>query len=288
MISFFKSESGKKEILDLYDQKLEELNIVSESIYIETTFGKTHILKTGNSYAPPLILIHGSNGCAPIALECYPNLSSKYQIFAVDVLAQPNKSAETRLSMKDESYGKWINEIIDKLEIENVVLAGFSFGGLVILKTLIHNQEKIKEAFLASPAFIVNGNPLRALFKIFIPMKRYMKTHKIKYIEKFLSVVFTERDEFAINFLSKVFLHFTMDFTPLPVISKKESQKVRTPITIIGAEKDILFPGIKMKKRASKLLPSLKHFLLLKDSKHVQDQKGNLIFEELILKENKL
>lgn len=287
MESLFKSELGKKEVLDLYDQRLEELNIPFTSVYIETTFGKTHLLKTGSSSLPPLILVHGSNGCAPIALECYPNLSSKYQVFALDVPAQPNKSAEMRPSMKDESYGKWINEVIDKLAIENVVLAGFSFGGLVILKTLIHNQEKIKEVFLASPAFIVNGNPLKALFKIFIPMKRYMKTHKVKYIEKFLSVVFTERDEFAVNFLSKVFLHFDMDFTPVPLISIKEAQKIETPITILGAEKDVLFPGTKMKKRANKLLPSLKQFLLLPDSKHVQDQKGNLLFENLILKENR-
>ena len=142
----------------------------------------------------------------------------------------------------------------------------------------------MKEAFLASPAYIVNGNPLKALFKIFIPMKRYIKTHNIRYIEQFLSVVFTKRDEFAVNFLSKVFLYFDMDFTPVPVISKKEAQKIKTPITILGAEKDILFPGVKMKKRAIKLFPSLKQFILLADSKHVQDSKGNLIFEELILK----
>lgn len=286
MERLFKSESGRKEILELYDQKLNELNILYDSLCVETTFGKTHIIKTGKSSSPPLILVHGSNGCAPIALECYPNLSSKYQVFALDVLAQPNKSAETRLSMEDESYGKWITEIIDKLEIENVVLVGFSFGGLIILRTLIHNEKKIKEVFLASPAFIVNGNPLKALFKIFIPMKRYMKTQKNKYIEKFLSVLFTEKDEFAVSFLSKVFLHFNMDFTPVPVIGKKEAQKIKTPISIIGAEKDILFPGAKMKKRVRRLFPSLKQFLLLEDSKHVQSQKGNSIFEELILKEN--
>ena len=261
MVSLFKSESGKKDILNMYDQRLEELNISYESLNVETTYGTTHILKTGSLSAPPLILVHGSNGCAPIALECYPNLSSKYQVFALDVLAQPNKSAETRLSMKDESYGKWISEVIDQLKLDNVVLVGFSFGGLIILKTLIHDSAKIKEAFLASPAYIVNGNPLRALIKVFIPMKRYMKTHKVKYIDKFLSVLFTERDEFAVNFLSKVFIHFDMDFTPVPVIKNREAQKIKTPLTIIGGKRDIMFPGTKMEKRARKLFPLLKQLL---------------------------
>lgn len=107
--------------------------------------------------------MHGSNACAPIALECYPNLASKYHVHAVDVLAQSNKSAQNRISMKDNSYSLWLNEVIDQMNITQVTLAGFSFGGLIILKTLVHNDTNIKEAILASPAFIVNGNPIKAI-----------------------------------------------------------------------------------------------------------------------------
>jgi len=284
MSSLFKSTDRKAAILSLYDDKLQSLNLSYESLYVDTTFGSTHILKTGSSSLPPLLLIHGSNGCAPIGLECYPNLTSKYQVFAVDVLAQPNKSAETRLSMKDDTYGQWIHELIKKLELDQVVLAGVSFGGLIILKTLVHYPTHIKEAFLASPAYVVNGNPLRALFKIFIPMKRYMKTQKMKYIEQFLAVLFTARDEFAVDFLSKVFLHFEMDFTPVPVISTSDAKRIQTPMTILGAKEDVLFPGSKMEKRARKIFSSLRKFVLLDTSKHVQDAQGNKVFEELVLR----
>lgn len=283
MATFFKSETAKEEILSLYDQKLSSLNISYQSKYVATRYGATHVIVTGKSTHPPLVLVHGSNACAPIALECYPGLSTKYQVFAVDVLAQPNKSAATRLSMKDDSYGIWMNELLAELNIDNVILAGFSFGGLVILKTLIHNGAKVKEVFLASPAYIVNGNPLVALFKVFIPMKRYMRSQKMKFIEKFLAQVFSERDEFAIEFLSNVFLQFEMDFTPVPVITKQEAQKINTPITLIAANKDILFPGNKMIKRAKKLLPSLKRTILLENSKHVQGRADNQFVENLIL-----
>lgn len=286
MALLFKSVVGKDEILGLYDKKLEELNVVYEEKLIDTSYGKTNILITGNSSNPPLMIIHGSNGCAPIGLETYPNLRTNYQVFAVDVLAQPNKSDGTRLNMKDDSYGKWINELITSLKIQDVIMVGFSFGGLIILKTLIQNEGRIKEVFLSAPAYIVNGNPLKALFKIFIPMKRYIKTKKIKYIEKFLSEVFTERDEFAIEYLSKVFLHFSMDFTQVPTISKQEASSIKTPITLIGAKKDILFPGDKMIKRALKIFPSLKKTVLLDDSKHVQNRLHNTNIEKLIMHEN--
>ena len=204
--SLYKSEKSKKQILNLYDKKLDELDIRYESIYIDTAFGKTHILRTGSSTAPPLILVHGTNGCAPIALESYPNLSAKYQIFCVDVMAQPNKSAETRLSMKDESYGIWMNEVIHKLNLISVTMLGFSFGGLIILKTLEYDECKIKKVYLSAPAYIVNGSPIKALFKVFIPMKRFMKSRKIKYVKKFLSHLFTEQDDFALAFLQEVLL----------------------------------------------------------------------------------
>jgi hypothetical protein len=139
--------------------------------------------------------------------------------------------------------------------------------------------------FLSAPAFIVNGNPLIALFKVFIPMKRYMKNQKKKYLEKFLHFLFSEKDEFACNYLSKVFLNFNMDFTPVPIIKKSEAELITTPISLFAAEKDIMFPGVKMLKRANKIFPSLKEVLLLKKSKQVQNRNDNNKIEQIILRE---
>ena len=283
MASLYSSKEGKIEILNLYNQKLKDLNINYQYKNIQTTYGNTNIIVTGETTNPPIFIIHGSNGCAPIALETYSKLSTKYQVFAIDVLAQPNKSDEARLSMKDDSYGKWIHELIDHLQLQNISMAGFSFGGLIILKSLEYKDENIKEVFLSAPAYIVNGNPLTALFKIFIPMKRYIKTHKISYLEKFLNSLFTEKDDFALKYLAKVFTYFTMDFTPVPVISKKQANRIKTPITLFAAKKDIIFPGVKMIKRASKIFPSLKKTVLLENSKHVQNKKDNLKIENSIL-----
>lgn len=284
MKSLFRSEEGKKEIINLYEQKLRDLDIDCNYKIIETTFGKTNIIITGDSTKPPILLIHGSNGCAPIALETYPNLYKDFQVFAIDVLAQPNKSAETRLSMKDNSYGIWIHDIIHQLNLKNVTMAGFSFGGLIILKTLLQNEKSIKEVFLSAPAYIVNGNPLILLFRVFLPMKLYIKTQKVKYLENFLKTLFTEPDNFALKYLAKVFIQFRMDFTPVPVITKEEASQISTPITLFAAKRDIMFPGVKMLKRAQKIFPSLKKVVMLENSKHVQNRVDNNAIEKIILK----
>lgn len=282
MEKLFKSQSGKDAILSLYDQKLEELNIDYENLKVGTSFGETNVVVTGAASNPPMIIVHGSNGCAPIALETYPNLSQKFRIYAVDVIAQPNKSAETRPSMKDKSYGKWMNEVIAQLGITDITMAGFSFGGLVILKTLEYDESKIKEVYLTAPAYVVNGSPLTALWKVFMPMKRFMKSKKMRHLDKFLSNLFTEPDAFALSFLPKVFLEFKMDFTPVPVINSKKAKNITTPITIFAADQDILFPGEKMLKRASKIFPSLKEGMLIPQSKHVQNSAQNKVIEGVI------
>ncbi len=280
--SMYTSEKGRKEILSLYDQKLEELNINYKYKLIDTSFGVTNLIITGNTSKPPIILVHGSNGCAPIALETYKGLENDFQIFAVDVLAQPNKSADTRLSMKNDDYGKWMHEIIDALKLKNVTLAGFSFGGLIILKTLEYSEKKITQVFLTAPAYIVNGNPFKALFKVFIPMKFYMKTKKIKYVECFLKEVFTKQDGFALQFLSKVFLHFKMDFTPVPVVKTSAAKFIKTPLTIFAAKNDLMFPGKKMIQRSREIFPSSLQTILLSESKHVQNNFDNKYIVEII------
>lgn len=283
MSSLFKSESGKQAIFQLYDEKLESLNIDYAYQTVNTSFGATNLIVTGNPENPPLIIVHGSNGCAPIALETWPNLAKAYQVFAVDVLAQPNKSTETRLSMQDDAYGKWMNEIIHQLNLEAVTMAGFSFGRLVILKTLEFDESKIKEVYLSSPAYIVNGNPLQLLLRVFLPMKRFMKSQRPELVEKFLSSVFTAPDPFALAYLSKVFLEFEMDFTPVPVIDTRKAKRISTPITIFAAQNDLMFPGKKMLKRASRIFPSLKESTLIAGAKHVLNAAQNQLLEQTMM-----
>ena len=104
MKSLYKSAHSKSEIFRLYDEKLSSLNLEYRTQQIETQFGQTNVIITGNPANPPLIAIHGSNGCAPVALETYGDLKNDFCIYAVDVLAQPNKSAETRLSIRSNIF----------------------------------------------------------------------------------------------------------------------------------------------------------------------------------------
>ncbi|CAL2089588.1 alpha/beta hydrolase [Tenacibaculum sp. 190524A05c] len=280
---YFKSTEGKAKILKLYNQKLLQLNIDYSEKQIATKFGNTNVIICGDTELPPLALIHGSGGCAPLILESFPSLSLKYCVYAIDVLAQPNKSDENQLDIKSLEYGEWLLEIFLKLRIKDVTLIGFSFGGLISLKTLQFNETLIKEVFLIAPVYIVNGNPLINLLKMFIPLKKFIKRGNKSDITKVLKVLFSEYDDFAMEFLATTFTNCNIDFSPLPVISGKSAQNIKTPITLIACENDIMFPGKKMIKRAKRIFPSVEKVILLEKSKHVPSSTNFKKIEKLIL-----
>ncbi|TDT47034.1 pimeloyl-ACP methyl ester carboxylesterase [Maribacter spongiicola] len=280
---FFKTKEGKEKIITLYNQKLDELNIEYSEKAVETKFGVTHVITTGNTKNPPLVLIHGTGGCAPQILDSFPNLASKYCVYAIDVLAQPNKSAENRLDMKSLDYGKWLIEVIIKLRLKDVTLVGFSFGGFISLKALEFNETPIRRVCLIAPVYMVNGNPLVGLFKMFLPLKKFIRTNNQKHIKKVMNVLFSEYDDFAFEFMSTTFQHCDMDFSPLPILSKNDANRIKTPISIFACEKDIMFPGKKMIKRAKRIFSSLEEVVLIEDAKHVPNSKDFKKIEDLIM-----
>ncbi len=275
MQTFFNPPLSKGDIELLYYSKLDELPINYELKTIETSYGDTNIILTGEKSNPPLVLIHGSNGCAPIAIEAMIGLEKDFSIYAIDVVGQPNLSEEFRPDMRDDSYGKWMFEILTRLNIYKATLVGISFGGFISWKTLAFDARRISRAFLIVPAGIVKGNPLKAIWKVFLPMKFFKWRKQKKYIRQILKELFTESDEFAMEFLSKVFLYFKMDLSPIPLIKKEEAKNIKTPIHIIAADDDVLFPGKRMLKRAKQVFPSLSENILLKKSKHVPSQQAN-------------
>lgn len=267
--SLYSNPEAKAQILALYDEKLDSLNLETQSKFVESQFGKTHVIVAGNPENPPVVLLHGANAGASIALESMRPLVDNYCVYAIDLLGQPNKSAEKVIPMKGSDYATWLDDVLNLLNLNKVPVIGISLGGLVAWKTALHASSNLSKVILVVPAGIVSGNPLVGIGKIFYPMKRYTSTKKEKYLHQFLEVLFTDNDPYAIRSLGLIFSHFKMDFSPIPNIKDKEAQNIQTPIYLVGAEKDAFFPGEKLLKRAKKIFPSLQQSLLLADAKHV-------------------
>ena len=135
-MGIYKSEKGKEAILSLYDKQLARLGHKYEDLYIDTSFGKTHIIETGTTSGIPLLVFHGGNATSAYNLLFCDFLMKDFHIYAIDTIGHPGKSDEISLSSGNYDYGKWVKEVIDHLGYEKISCFGGSFGAGIIAKTM--------------------------------------------------------------------------------------------------------------------------------------------------------
>ena len=97
-MSIYKSAEGKQKILALYDSQLHRLQQDWSDMWIDTKFGRTHLIRTGNPHDIPLLVFHGGNATTAYMLLTCDYLMDDYLIYAVDTIGHPGKSAEVSLS----------------------------------------------------------------------------------------------------------------------------------------------------------------------------------------------
>lgn len=123
-----------------------------QSVYVETSFGDTHVFITGPEDGKPLILFHGFGFSSTM---WYPNikvLSEKIRVYAIDVLGEFNRSRITKSFLQRSDYVDWINQVLDKFEIAKAVFIGHSNGGWHILNYAGLDKSRAESLILLAPA----------------------------------------------------------------------------------------------------------------------------------------
>lgn len=271
-MSIYKSESARKTILDLYDSKLKACNIEYEETYVSTSAGDTHVIITGDKSLPPIVVFHGINAGAPLALEAIRNLNTEYRIYGIDTVGQATKSAETRLPMKGDAYSKWICETLDGLKLDQVPVVAISYGAFLLQKLLTYNPERISKGIFVVPSGFVNGDFWPSMKKLSLPLLRFLITKKEEHLLKFMDAFFIEKDEHSVKMQKSLLLGFKMDYRRPTLMSEKDVTGVKFPLYVMVADNDVFFPGDRTLARCKKLFPTLKETYILKNSKHIPNR----------------
>ena len=264
MRTIYKSEKGKKEILNLYDSQLSRLTTPWKDVYVDTSFGKTHIIETGNVQGEPLLFFHGGNSTSAYTLLTLDFIMNDFHIYAVDTIGHPGKSAETSLSPKNYDYGKWAGELISKLGYESMCLFGGSFGAGIIAKTMCVVPDKIKRVVIYVPSGIKNAPAVNSS-KMMIPMILYWITGKDKWLKKvFLPLAITEENITDDIFeTARLSILYSKVKTGMPSdVDEGLLKKCDAPTLVMAAERDCLFPGKDVSERAKRIIPNCETYLL--------------------------
>jgi len=267
----YKNANGKRIIQDLYDKQVSALNIDFEDIYVDTRFGKSHLLKTGDPNGKPILLFHGGNSTAPYYLRDFLCLRNEYLIYAADIMGHPGKSAQTVLSAKNLEYGEWASDVIDGLGFKQMICMGGSYGGGVLMKLMCVAPKKILKAILLVPSGIWNASNASVMFNMGIPMILYIITKNGKWLKKAIlpmALYENEIDESTFEMVKCAFDNVCVKAGMPSNVKVTDMKNYTAPTLLITGEKDIIFPGEKVIARAKKIIPNLKTYLM-KGSGHM-------------------
>lgn len=283
MKSIYRSARAKEEILTLYDKQIEELHISYNDIYVNTSFGKTHLIECGDYNKKPLLVFHGGNATTAYNLKYCDFLLPYFHIYAVDTIGHPGKSDEVSLSPYNQDYGKWASEVIGQLGYESMACFGGSFGAGVLVKTMCVSPQMVERSVLLVPSAINNAMSIKSMNMMF-PMVMYWITGKEEWFIKCILPMAITRANITNDIL--ITARCSIDHAKIKSIMPQNEkldqlQKYKNPVLVLAAEKDCLFPAKKVIPQAKKAWPQCAAYLL-KDRGHINEL--TLEEKEMILK----
>ena len=255
-VSIYRSSEGKDLLLKIYDKHMRNLNVQYEDIYVPTRFGRTHVISLGSKDSVPLICLHGGNSFTPDMLKSDLSLLEKFNAFIVDTIGHPGKSDETQLSSDDLSYGYWLIDVINELQLEMINIYSGSFGAGIAIRLATVAPKRINKLSLFIPSGIANGS-IKDQLRLMIPYLRYKLRPTNQNMIKLSSSLMTRFDEERIEMLQVIFKHVRINpKMPRPAYDG-ELDDLKAPTIVVAAAKDILFPASKVIPRAKEIFPNL-------------------------------
>lgn len=254
--SIYRSVQGEAEVIALYEQKLASLAIETHSRVVDTRFGHTHVLTAGPPQAPPVMVLTGISTGAPRTLEWFQALTRDFHVYAPDPIGQPGRSAQIRVLPGDHNYGKWMVDVLDGLEIEQLPCVGVSFGGGILLDTACYAPERISRAALVAPAGLTRVPFLSTAIKFFLPCLLYRWFPSRGRLLDTVQPLAANIDDYSLQVFDATLRHIRFVAAPGP-FDKKALARFKAPTLLFLADSDIFIPVESARRRAEELLPSL-------------------------------
>jgi pimeloyl-ACP methyl ester carboxylesterase len=115
----------------------------------------------------PVILVHGLYSSAAMNWELpgtFDMLAAHYHVIAFDLRGHGKSDKPTA----DDAYGQPmvedISRLMDHLQIEKAHIAGYSLGGIIVMKFMIDHPERVISGTLGGMGWLREGSVFQAAF----------------------------------------------------------------------------------------------------------------------------
>lgn len=282
MKSLYKNQKAKTDIMSLYEEKLNSLQIDYKEIDVKSSFGNTRVIKTGNENGKPIVLFHGINAGAPLTLEAVKDLRKNYLLYAIDTIGQATKSDENRIDINDNSYAQWASEVLNNLNISKADFIGISYGAYILQKLISYKPDMVSKCIFVVPSGLVNGKFGISMVRLTFPLIRFLISKRDSDLRKFIKAFVPVEDDFMFRLQKALLLGLNMDYRRPTLLKENNVRNFTNSVYMIVADDDVFFPGSEAIDRAKALFKNFKDAYVLKNCKHMPNKENYLEIQQKI------
>ncbi len=267
--SIYRSAEAKQRIQQLHRQKRQALDFPFEEVDVQTAFGRTRVVKTGNPQGKPIVLFHGVHAGAPLTLESVSPLRERYLLIAIETIGQATMSDETLMNLKDSSFALWADEVLQELGVEQAPCIGISYGAFLLQKLITHKPQRVERCIFVVPGGLANGPFWPSFTKLSIPLIRWHITGKDDDLRTFVSAFADPEDSYMFDYQKAILSGLHMDYRRPPILKESDVQDFHQPVYMILADDDVFFPAEATLQQANRVFKNLRDTYLLSGCKHI-------------------
>jgi pimeloyl-ACP methyl ester carboxylesterase len=282
--SLYRSPHAYMDEMAQYDAFLKRIPVPHESVFIQTSFGETHVLTMGKDNTVPVIMMHGLGANALSMREMAVDLSKSYRVYVLDAVGYSGKSAATRPPM--EGYARWFVEAVNGLNVKEAHVVGISLGGWLAMKLDLLAPERVKSlTLIGSAGFMSSPMPIiiKTLWISATSTLPFAGHRNAKQFLKMLTAPSWQQDPLMVEVFYRLLKYFKAPREIPSPLADDDLRKVTAPTLILMGQYDRLVKVKAAMERARKLLPNLRAAEIVPDVGHLMNTEKPYLVNTRIL-----
>ncbi|MBY0121769.1 alpha/beta fold hydrolase [Bacillus sp. S/N-304-OC-R1] len=277
----FPIEATRELYYQKYDESLKQWNIEIESLYINTTFGKTHVIACGPKNAQPLVLLHGMTVSSAMWFANAPGWSEMYRVYAIDTIGDFGKSECVQPITTSEEMKTWLNEVLDALKLDQIYLVGHSMGGWISLKFSLES-EKVKKLVLLAPVMSFSSLNWKFPFKL-LPAMILKNSYFIRSLYNWMFAKQSRPNSILYEQFLLGYKYGKIQLRVAPTVFKEtELKKLQPETLVLIGENEVVYSSVEKALKNAEASPKITA-KLIPSSSHCLPAEQNQLVNQLVI-----